>query len=87
MCAAASTNKRTRARAFLEEFQGQKARTHLDSISKLSGKRNISAHQKTLNKVKAEASLCIRKRQPLTPWFSETGETFERRLANNLGNC
>lgn len=67
MCAATSTNKWTRARTLLEGFQGQKARTDLDSVSKRTGKRNISVHQKSWNKVEAEATLCIGKCQSLTP--------------------
>lgn len=66
---ATSTNKRTRARALLEGFQGQQARTYLDSVSKLTGKRNSSVHQKGWNKEKAEAILCISKCQSLTPRF------------------
>lgn len=69
MCAATSTNKRTRARALLEAFQGEQARTYLDSVSKLSGKRNVPAHQKSWSKVKAEAPGVIGKCQPVTPCF------------------
>lgn len=66
---ATSTNKRTRARALLEGFQGHQARTYLDSVSKLTGKRNSSVHQKGWNKEKAEANPCISKYQSLTPRF------------------